>query len=416
MPERKNYDVIVVGGGLAGLSLTALLATRGAHVLCVDRESVGARAHPAFDGRTTAISWGSRKVLEAAGLWRALAPEACAIDTIHISDGGGPVLLAFSKDEVEGRSFGWIIENRLLRRALQARVKALETAEHVAPAMVSDFSRDDEKVFVHLADGRRFFAPLVIGADGRNSFTREWIGVGAREWPYRQRAVVCAAIHENPHDHIAVEDFRASGPFAILPMADDENGVHRSSVVWTEHGPERNSALRYSTEVFNAALAARFPERYGAVKLAGARFSYPLGLSHAHNYIAPRMALVAEAAHGIHPIAGQGLNIGLRDIAALGGLVADALRDGRDPGGADLLESYQRQRRFDNMAMAGATDQLNRLFSNDIGPVRLARRAGLRAVARLPAAKRFFMKQAMGAAGLLPALIREDENDRRRAA
>lgn len=416
MPRTKEYDVIVVGGGLAGLGLTALLASRGARVLCVDRESAAARTAPAFDGRTTAISYGSRKVLEAAGVWGALSANACAIDTIHISDGGGPVLLDFSKDEVEGRSFGWIVENRLLRQALLARVKDLKTAEHVAPAAVADFSRDDGKVTVHLEDGRKFSAPLAVGADGRASFTREWMGVGAREWPYRQRAVVCAVVHENPHEHIAVEDFRPSGPFAILPMTDDEQGAHRSSVVWTEHGPEKNSALRFSAEVFDAALAARFPARYGAVRLAGGRFSYPLGLTHAHAYIAPRMALVAEAAHGIHPIAGQGLNMGLRDVAALADLVAGSVRDGRDPGGADMLERYQRGRRFDNMAMAGATDQLNRLFSNDIGPVRAARRFGLRAVGRLPAAKLFFMKQAMGAAGLLPALIRENENERRHAA
>jgi 2-octaprenyl-6-methoxyphenol hydroxylase len=233
------------------------------------------------------------------------------------------------------------------------------------------------------------------------------MGIGARAWGYHQRAIVCVAEHENPHDHIAVEHFRREGPFAILPMTDAPGGAHRSSIVWTEHGPEKQSALRYGQKAFDAALAARFPEFYGRVRQTGQRFSYPLGLIHAHSYIGPRMALVAEAAHGIHPIAGQGLNMGFRDVAALAGLVTQALADGDDPGAEAVLENYQRQRRCDNMAMAGATDTLNRLFSNDIGPVRLTRRLGLHAVARLPFARQFFMKQAMGAAGLLPPLLRE---------
>ena len=168
--------------------------------------------------------------------------------------------------------------------------------------------------------------------------------------------------------------------FAILPMTDAPEGGHRSSIVWTEHGPERASALHYSDEAFDAALNARFPDRYGSVRREGARFSYPLGLSHAYRYTAPRMALIAEAAHGIHPIAGQGLNMGFRDIAALADLAADA----PDPGAPDILRRYEQQRRFDNMAMAGVTDGLNRLFSNNIAPVRLLRRTGLRAVARFP--------------------------------
>lgn len=404
-----RYDVIVVGGGLAGLALTALVARQGLSVLCLDRDPPALQQAESFDGRTTAISYGSRRVLQAAGCWDGIAGESCPIETIHILDGDSPVLLSFESREAGGRTFGWIAENRALRRALAAGVAAQAQADHIAPAAVVDFAVTENEATAILADGRRFSAALIVGADGRQSFTREWMGIGARHWMYGQRAVVCTAAHENPHNLVAVEHFRTPGPFAILPMTDGPDGMPRSSVVWTEHGPERRSALHYDQESFDAALRARFPASYGAVRQVGGRFAYPLGLVHAHAYIGPRMALVAEAAHAIHPIAGQGLNMGYRDIAALAELLGEARARGEDPGADQLLQRYQCARRFDNMAMAGATDTLNRLFSNNLTPVRMARRAGLRLVARLPRAKRFFMEQAMGRAGLLPALIRDDD-------
>ncbi len=413
MKKKKptaEHDVIIVGGGLAGLTLTALLATHDVKVLCIDRDAPDTQLKTAFDGRTTAVSYGSRKVLEAAGIWSGMAHNSCPISTIHIQDGDSPVLLEFNSSEVDDRTFGWIAENRLMRRAMFERVSALKTATHIAPAKILDFSRDEDKVTVHLEDGQAFSAPLVVGADGRGSFTREWMGIATRGWSYNQRAIVCTATHTNPHKNTAVENFRPEGPFAILPLTDDpKSGAHRSSIVWTEHKPEKDSAIHYDQDVFDAALNARFPDFYGNVHQIEKRFSYPLSLIHAHNYIAPRMALVADAAHGIHPIAGQGLNLGFRDIAALSTLVTSAVQKGYDPGGPTLLQNYQRQRRFDNMAMAGTCDGFVKLFSNNIAPVRIARRAGLRAVSRLPFAKRFFMKQAMGSAGILPDLIREKE-------
>lgn len=403
----KKADVIIVGGGLAGLTLAALLGAGGAKVICLDREEPAGTLAGTFDGRTTAISWGSQKVLAVAGVWDDLAPQSCPIETIRILDGGSPVLLEFSSAEVGGEIFGWIAENRAIRHILYEKIRTLKTVAHIAPASVSDFSVTDDVARVRLDDGTEYEAALVVGADGRGSLTREEMGIGTRNWSYRQRAVICNVIHDNPHHNAAIEDFRPEGPFAILPLTDDADGNHRSSVVWTEHEHRRTSALHDDQETFDAALNARFPESYGRVRQAGRRFGYPLGLVHAHRYIAPRMALVADAAHGIHPIAGQGLNLGFRDIAVLAGLVNEAVREGQDPGARVLLESYQRQRCFDNMAMAGATDALNKLFSNDILPVRLARKAGLRAVSRLPFAKRFFMRQAMGAAGILPAMIGE---------
>lgn len=406
-PKQDRHDIIVVGGGLAGLSLAALLAKNDIRVLCLDAEPAEKQLSATFDGRTTAVSWGSQKILAAAGVWGSMATEACPIDTIEILDGNSPVLLTFDKSEAGGESFGWIMDNRFMREKLLEKVLSLKAATHMAPARAADFQYDEKTATVILDDGRAFSASLIVGADGRQSFTREKMGIGARAWSYGQRAMTFIVAHENPHNNVAVEHFHASGPFAILPMRDAADGSHRSSVVWTEHGPESKSALRFDEETFNAGLSARFPERYGNVKLAGKRFSYPLGLIHAHSYIAPRMALVADAAHGIHPIAGQGLNLGYRDIGALAELIIDAAQQGRDPGADELLRAYQKRRRADNMAMAGTTDLLTRLFSNGIPPVAAARKIGLRAVARMPAAKRFFMKQAMGAAGILPSLMRE---------
>lgn len=418
MSKMMEADVAIVGGGLAGLSLAALLGAQGVCVICIDRDDPNAQLDARFDGRTTAISYGSRLVLEQAGeLWSRMesAPSGtCAIEAIHILDGDSDVLLNFQSHEVGGRAFGWIVDNLDMRRALFEQARTTPSITHLAPAQVSDFDITPTHGIVHMKDGRCVRASLIIGADGRQSFTRQWMGIGTRKWSYRQQAIVCTVHHENPHNNTAIEHFRAAGPFAVLPMNDDAKGRHRSAVVWTEHGRGANGvkppdALHWPRDVFDAALNARFPSWYGRVTLAGERFAYPLGLVHAHHYTAPRMALVAEAAHGIHPIAGQGLNMGLRDIAALAGLIVPALQAGEDIGGNDLLASYQRLRRFDNMAMAGATDTLNRLFAKRLPPIVLSRALGMRAIARIPAAKQFFMKQAMGAAGLLPAMMRDTQ-------
>jgi len=399
-------DVVIVGGGHAGCTMAALLAANNITAICIDQDDPEKTLHQAFDGRTTAISFGSRRVIEAAGAWDAVEADACPIKDIKIMESGSPVLLEFLVEEVEGPAFGWIVENRKLRRSLYERLTSLKNANHIAPARVADFARDGEGVTVHLADGRTARGKLVIGADGKNSFTRDWMGIGTRGWKYNQRALVCIVNHENPHNSIAIEDFRSEGPFAVLPMMDDEQGNHRSSIVWTEHGPEKSSALHWDEQTFNAALNERFPALYGKVALSGKRFAYPLGLTHAHDYIAERMALVADAAHAIHPIAGQGLNIGLRDIAALAERLIEAKKSGTDYGDGALLQSYQRMRRKDNMLMAAATDSLNKLFSNDLASVRILRKFGLRTVQKFPAARKFFMKQAMGASGFLPTLIR----------
>lgn len=397
-----RFDVIVAGGGPAGCTMAALLGKAGLSVACIDRDNPAQSLNPAFDTRTTAISYGSRTILQKAGAWDGLQSLACPIRDIKITDNGSPTLLRFLSDDVQAEAFGWVIENRHLRGALFKAMK--ETgAIHIAPAAIKNYTVGEHAASVDLEDGRTLSAELVIGADGRASFTRAWMGTETRGWSYNQRAVVSVIRHEHPHNNIAVEDFRDEGPFAILPMPDDEQGHHRSALVWTEHGPEKQSALHWRDDIFNAAIAERFPAEYGHVCLHGKRASYPLSLSHAQEYTAQRMVLVADAAHGIHPIAGQGLNIGLRDVAALADILISARNDGRDIGGADILAHYERARRPDNMAMAAATDALNKLFSNKSASLRILRRAGLRMVEKLPRTKRFFMRYAMGIGGLATA-------------
>lgn len=382
-----QHDVAIIGGGLAGLTLSCLLAKDGLKIVCIDQSVQN------FSGdlRTTAISYGSRKILEEAGIWKHLDGKTCAIENIDILDGDSPVLLNFLSDEMEGKAFGWIVLNSDLRAAMTAQLKTFKNATHMQGKKVSGFDITENSATVKLHD-KNLIAKLVVGADGRNSFVREWMDMPVREWSYKQRAIVCNVEHQNPHNNIAVEHFWTEGPFAILPMADDENGNHRSAVVFTEHGPEKKSMKHLSDADFENELRAKFPESYGEIKLIGQRGIHPLGLVHASHYIAPRMALVADAAHGIHPVAGQGLNLGFRDVKAL----SDLLSDAEDPGADDVLQSYQRARRFDNMAMVAVTDGLVRLFSNRSKTAKILRRAGLKAVAKLPAAKRFFMRQAMG--------------------
>lgn len=390
MAKPVFCDVAIIGGGMAGLSLSCLLGRAGLDVVCIDK----AVPKPSADLRTTAISFGSRKILEEAGIW-AQIKDACPIEDIRILDGNSPLLLQFLSDEVEGRAFGWIVLNSDLRAAMEKAVASYASVRVIAPAEISDLQKDNDHVRFSAA-GRNYAAKLLIGADGRGSFIREWMDVPVRGRDYKQRAVICTAGHERPHHNRAVEHFWPEGPFAILPMCDDAKGGHRSAVVFTEHGSDKTSLMRFSDAEFEIALAARFPESYGAVRMIGSRAAYPLSLSHAAAYTAPRTALIADAAHGIHPIAGQGLNLGFRDVKVLADLVAESHRAGRDIGGADLLARYERARRFDNTSMVAVTDGLVRLFSNDMPPVRALRRAGLKIVGRLPAAKRFFMRKAMG--------------------
>ncbi|MBK6896287.1 MAG: UbiH/UbiF/VisC/COQ6 family ubiquinone biosynthesis hydroxylase [Alphaproteobacteria bacterium] len=393
--SRKTYDIVIVGGGLAGLSLSCLLGeTTDLTIACLDRESV--EHHLQNDSRTTAISYGSGQILERAGIWKALEPLGCPIRDIRILDGDTPVLLQFLSGEMQGRSFGWIFANRDLRTVMLKKIATLKNVNHIAPEQVTGFEPDEDQVNIDLRSGKTLNARLLVGADGRGSFVREALDIPVRGWDYGQRAVICNIAHEFPHENRAIENFWPEGPFALLPMNDDPQGRHLSALVFTEHGPKRRSLMRLSDEDFRREVADKCPASYGRIELACPRQCYPLSLIHAARYIGPRTALVADAAHGIHPVAGQGLNLGFRDIGELGALIQQAAEPGQDIGAPELLETYQRRRRPDNTAMIAVTDALVRLFSNNLPPVRLLRRLGLKAVAKLPPAKRFFMANAMG--------------------
>ncbi len=393
--QHMYYDVTIIGGGLSGLSLGCLLAQSGLKTCILEQTPMAVLQTRGHDIRTTAISAGSSQPLRQAGIWDRLLPFGCPIDQIDILDGSSPILLQFDKNEAAGQPFGWIFDNYDLRQAMYARADELaDTLTILSPAKVRDFTVGADDVITHLTDGRSIRSPLVVGADGKASFTRQFMDPPTRGWSYGQQAIVCLVTHENPHNNIAVEHFRPEGPFAILPFTDRPDGRHCSAVVWTEHGAPRRSAMRLDADTFNLGLQARFPARYGRVSLLGQRAAWPLGLQHVSHYTAPRMILMAEAAHAMHPIAGQGLNMSLRDVICLHTLLTSG--DYTDYGDPALLETYEAERRVDTMAMLAATDNLNRLFGNNILPLKALRRAGVAMVNRCKPIKRFFMRQAMG--------------------
>ena len=398
--EPDRVDIAIVGGGMVGLSLAIGLARAGADVALVERASIADMAEEAFDGRGSAIAAGSKRILDGVGLWRAMQADASPILEIRVADGASPLFLHYDHKDIGDDPIGWIVENAVIRRTLagalhESGVRVIDrtTVERMAP--------EAGHTGLVLERGRRLEARLVVAADGRNSPLRELAGIEAVRWAYPQTGIVCAVRHEVPHNGIAHEHFLAAGPFATLPMIGN-----RSSIVWTERNDMIPAILDLDDDGFAAELRSRFGTFLGDIEVAPGRWAYPLSVVHAKRYTAPRLVLAGDAAHAIHPIAGQGLNIGLRDVAALAQVVVDALRLGLDPGAPNVLDRYVRWRRLDNMAMIAVTDSLNRLFSNDIPPVRLARDAGLAAVNRAGPLKRLFMRHAMGLVGDLPRLAK----------
>ena len=396
--SRIAVDVAIIGAGPVGAALACRLADAGRSVLLVDRAALPPMEHPDFDGRAYAIAYGSRALLVAAGLWHRLAFDPCPIEQIRVSDGrpgqpASPLHLHFDHRTVGDDPFGWIIEARALRVAINAQLKAQSRIILRAPAEAV-VSRDATGALVRITGDTDYQARLVIAADGRNSALRAQAGIAVTRFAYRQSAVVCALAHERPHENVALEHFLPGGPFAQLPMTGIEGAPFLSAIVFTEAHAIADRLAVMDDQRFTAEVARRLGPHLGAVRLVGKRWSYRLGALHAHHYTAPRLALVGDAAHGIHPIAGQGLNLGLRDAMALAALIETS----DDPGAPDLLARYQRARRPDNLLMLAATDGLDRLFSNDFPPLRLARDLGLAAVQRMPRLKRAFIRAAMGSA------------------
>jgi 2-octaprenyl-6-methoxyphenol hydroxylase len=415
-------EVAIVGAGLIGASLAAALGSAGLRVVLIDRLPASAQLAPTFDGRTTAVSRSSRQALEAIGVWSRIAAYAAPILDIRISDArldpaGGPaptsrLHLHFDHREAQRRGgpaapMGHIVENRHLRAALFEVLDTLPAVKIFAPAEAIEAHRNEGSARIRLADGRIIRAALLVSAEGRGGRLHEEAGIRIRRTGYGQTAIVVTAEHALPHLGVAQEKFLPAGPFAILPLTDDPaSGAHRSSIVWSERSDLVPTLLRLPDSDFQAEFARRFGEHLGAVKAVGPRFSYPLSVQVAERFTAPRLALVGDAAHGIHPIAGQGWNLGLRDAAALAEVVVDSYRLGLDIGHASVLAQYERWRRVDSLSMIAVTDGLNRLFSNDFAPVRLVRDLGLAAVNRMPPLRRFFIHHAMGLMGDLPRLLR----------
>ncbi len=397
----KQVDVCVVGAGPVGGTLACLLAERGAAVAIVDHAALPPMEHPDFDGRAYAIAAGSRRVLEQAGLWERLPFPAGPIRDIRVSDGkvgrpASPLFLHFDSAEVEAEAFGWMVEARSLRMAINARMAELDSLAVFAPA-TPRVTRTDDGAVVTLDSGETIEARLVIAAEGRNSPLRSQAGIRVTRLPYGQTGIVCAIAHERPHHGTALEHFLPAGPFAQLPMAATEGAAHLSALVWTEREAQATRLMALDDAAFTREAARRLGPHLGAIRLLGRRWSYPLSALLADRWVDTRLALVGDAAHGIHPIAGQGLNLGFRDIQALGDLVAEAVATGEDPGGPALLRRYQAARRPDTLLMFAATDALDRLFSTNNPLVRAARDIGLASVQRMPRLKRLFMRTAMGA-------------------
>ena len=407
-PQQYECEVLIVGGGLVGLTMCVALAGAGVSTIVVDRDTHDVTTAPSFDGRASAIAAGSRDVLATLGVWDGIvedgAPAAQPILEIRVSDGASPLFLHYDFREIDQGPLGYIVENRFTRIALHGRIAALGDAIMLQGRNMTSLQRGPDRAEATLDDGAVISANLVIAADGRNSPIRRDAEIGQTQWEYAQTGIVCTIAHERPHRGVAQERFLPAGPFAILPMTGN-----RSSLVWTERAELAPRIMALDDNGFADELRLRFGDYLGELTPVGPKFSYPLSLVHADSYIDHRLALIGDAAHGMHPIAGQGFNLGLRDVAALAEVIVDALRLGLDPGSTNILERYQRWRHFDTVAMLAVTDILNRLFSNDVAPIRLARDLGLAAVNQAPPLKRLFMRHAMGRVGDLPRLSRGEK-------
>lgn len=402
MPDT---DILIAGGGLNGPALALALARGGLRVTVVDSRPAPARAEAGFDGRAYALALASKRLLMATGVWPRIA-QSQPILKIRASDGeagqgAAPWVLGFDSAELEEGPMGFMVEDRHLYAAFLEAMRDEPGITLLSGETVTAQEAGAQGITVTLASGQRLSARLLAGCDGRQSGTCARAGIRRTGWGYGQTALVTAIRHEKPHEGVAHQFFMPSGPLAILPLA----GGHHSSIVWSETDATARAIQALDDEGYLTALRPRFGDFLGEIALAGARFTYPLNLTLATSFIAPRVALVGDAAHGVHPIAGQGLNLGLRDVAALAQVVIEAHRRGEDFGSLTTLDAYQRWRRFDSTTLALGMDTVNRLFSNSNPLLRLGRDLGLGAVNALPGLRRGFMRQAAGLTGDLPKLL-----------
>lgn len=404
MTETLRSDVLISGGGLVGQALALALSHHGLSSQIVDPADPAQTIVPGFDGRASAIASAVWQMFEVIGIADRLKGHGCPIRAIKVSDGGQAGELDFMAAE-DDPALGTMVENRRLRLALAAGIADAPLVRLFAPARVTNREIGPHGVTLTLADGTVLAAPLLVVAEGRRSPTRDAAGFNIASWSYHHHAMIGAVAHEKPHGHVAHEIFFPAGPFALLPLVDDEQGRHRSAFVWTVSEKDGPGFAKLGDRGFVAELEKRAGGMLGRMELIAPRMTYPLGFHHSAKIVADRLVLVGDAAHGIHPIAGQGLNLGLRDVAALAEVLVEGARLGLDLGDAALLARYQRWRGLDNLMVSLATDGLTRLFGVPGKTASAVRRAGLGAVQRLPMLKRFFMDEARGEAGDLPRLL-----------
>jgi len=405
MSESETADVVILGGGLVGMTLAIGLSQKGLVSHVVDPADPAGLTAEGFDGRASAISTASWNLYCHLGMGEALAAKGCPIDAIAVTDAMKPGRIDFRPKAEEG-SLGYMFANRDLRTAMYAQAAKEPNIRFHPGCRVVSRERGEHGVAVTLADGRVLRGRLLVAAEGRASPTRDEAGFHPAKWNYHHRAIITALSHEKPHDNVAWEIFYPAGPFALLPLRDGEDGTHRSALVWTVSEKDAAGALALPESAFVGEVARRMDGLFGKIELAAPRSSFPLNFHHTAKITEHRLALVGDAAHGMHPIAGQGLNVGLRDVAALVEVLADGMRLGLEPGDAQLLARYERWRAADTFMVASATDVLVRLFGMPGRLPSAIRRLGMAGVQRLPLLKRFFMDEARGMSGDLPELLR----------
>ena len=404
---EHDCDIAIVGGGLNGPALALAAARVGLRVIVLDATSHKPRKNAKFDGRAYALALASKRLMAAVGVWENVAQDAEPMLNIRVSDGragvgASPFFMDFDHAELEEGPMGYMVEDRHLRYALQAAMQTSPLIEYRLATRVTGQSTGPEGVTLSLANNQKITTRLLVGADGRQSGTAARAGITYTGWQYSQTALVCAVEHDRPHGGVAHQFFMPAGPMAVLPLS-----ARRSTVVWSEKTDSAAVIKTLDDAAFLDVLRPRFGDFLGDIALTGGRFSYPLGMMIAKNYIAPNVALIGDAAHGVHPIAGQGLNAGLRDVAALIQVLSEAKQRGEDFASQPVLARYQLWRRFDATALAVTTDGFNRLFSNDNPILRLGRDLGMGMINAMPKVRRGILREAAGLTGDLPDLMRE---------